>query len=372
MSDRFERLISESLAIEAQEAQEAGAVGFMARALTQATMPHKATHETEFTRRNGLFTLSMISRNHIGLPYGSIPRLLLSWMTTESVRTRSPILELGPSLSAFMAELDLVPTGGRWGTITRLREQMRRLFSCTVSCDYADESMEVEQGYRITKSYRLWWDVKSPTQLPLWKSTVTLSTDFFEEVVERPVPVDMRALKALKRSPLALDIYCWLTYRMSYLRKPTEIPWAALQMQFGSEYALDEQGLRNFKKKFLHHLRAVHVLYPEAHVEEGERVLLLKPSRPHVATRKPPALPFLKNPPEPQPLLLPLPIYEDQDGPHLRTATYEMAREAAPRWDVYELERQWREWIAKKGIPKKPDAAFVAFCRKKYAREGGR
>ncbi len=34
------------------------------------------------------------------------------------------------------------------------------------------------------------------------------------------VPIDLRALNALKGSPLALDIYSWLTYRMSYLRKP--------------------------------------------------------------------------------------------------------------------------------------------------------
>jgi len=64
-----------------------------------------------------------------------------------------------------------------------------------------------------------------------------------------------------------------------------------------------------------------------------------------------------------------LPIYEGNTGPHLRTSTYEIARKAAPGWDVYELERQWREWIEKKGIPQKPDAAFIAFCRKKAARE---
>ena len=51
------KLITEALAIEAEEAKQAGAVGFMARALTQATMPHKATPGNEFTRRNGLFTL---------------------------------------------------------------------------------------------------------------------------------------------------------------------------------------------------------------------------------------------------------------------------------------------------------------------------
>ncbi|MGH8305788.1 MAG: replication protein RepA, partial [Steroidobacteraceae bacterium] len=56
-----------------------------------------------------------------------------------------------------------------------------------------------------------------------------------------PVPIDMRAMKALKRSPLALDIYFWLTYRLSYLRHARVIPWAALQLQFGSSYGTDGQ-----------------------------------------------------------------------------------------------------------------------------------
>ncbi len=53
--------------------------------------------------------------------------------------------------------------------------------------------------------------------------------------------------------------------------------------------------------------------------------------------------------------------------PPLPTWTYEKAREAAPRYDVYALEREWREWCRGK---QKPDngypAAFVGFCRKKY------
>ena len=366
MRDDLEKLFREALAIEAQEAKQAGAVGFMARALTQATMPHKATSGTEFTRQNGFFTLSMISRNHIGLPYGSYPRLLLSWLTTEAVRTKSPILELGPSLSAFMAELGLARRGGERGDITRFRNQTLRLFCSTVSCRYEDKTHNAGGHLNIVDAYSLWWNPKTPDQMPLWKSTVTLGNRFFNEIIDRPVPIDMRALKALKRSPLALDIYCWLTYRLSYLRKPTEIPWPALQMQFGADYGRE----RDFKAAFLQHLRAVNVLYPEANVEEGERGLLLKPSKPHVAQR-PPALPRLKNPPAPEPLLLPLPIHEHEGntGPHLRTVTYEHAKRAAPGWDVYELERQWREWIDKKGPPQKPDAAFIAFCRNKFARE---
>jgi hypothetical protein len=66
MGDKLGKLIAESMAIEAEEAKQAGAVGFMARALTQATMPHKATPGCEFKRRNGSFSLTMLSRSDIG------------------------------------------------------------------------------------------------------------------------------------------------------------------------------------------------------------------------------------------------------------------------------------------------------------------
>jgi len=362
----LDNLIKQALIIEAEEAMQAGTVGFIARALTQATMPHRITSDNEFTRKNGYFTLTLMSPRQVGLPYGSIPRLLVSWVTTEAVRTKSPILELGPSLSAFMAELGLTPTGGRWGSITRLRDQMTRLFASSVTCIYDDNDKTGIFGVKMVKEARLWWIPKGPDESPLWKSTLTLGTDFYDEVVKNPVPVDMRALKALKRSPMALDIYCWLTYRMSYLSKPIEIPWAALKTQFGADYTRT----RGFKEAFLHHLRAILTIYPEANVEDGERGLLLKPSKPHVA-HLPPTLPRLKNPPVSEPLLLPLAIHERHERyeePLLQTSTFERARKAAPGWDVYELERQWREWIAKKVPPQKPDAAFVAFCRKKASK----
>ena len=37
-----DKLFAESMAIEAEDAKQAGTVGFIARVLTQATMPHKA------------------------------------------------------------------------------------------------------------------------------------------------------------------------------------------------------------------------------------------------------------------------------------------------------------------------------------------
>ena len=66
-----ERLINDALAIESESALEAGALGFMARAMVQATLPHKKVDGNEFERRNGNFTLSLlapVSYTHLTLP----------------------------------------------------------------------------------------------------------------------------------------------------------------------------------------------------------------------------------------------------------------------------------------------------------------
>lgn len=273
------KLITECLAIEAEAAKEAGAVGFMARALVQATMPHKQVDGAEFVRSNGAFTMALLSPSHVGLPYGSIPRLLVAWVTTQAVRTGERELVLGDNLSQFMRELDMMPTGGRWGTVTRLKDQMRRLFASSVTCTYDSGDRFAIDSVRVVDSARLWWDPKNPEQAALWDSTLTLGERFFEEIIQRPVPIDLRALKALRRSPMALDIYCWLTYRMSYLKRPSVLPWEALQAQFGADYTLTRQ----FKAAFLKHLKAVALVYPEARLEVLDHGLELRPSPPHVA-----------------------------------------------------------------------------------------
>ncbi len=287
----LDRLITDALAIEAQDAKEAGALGYMARALVQATLPHSKPDSHEFERRNGAFTLVMLAPSKIGLPYGVIPRLMMAWMTTEAVRTKQRELVLGESMSEFMGQLDMLPTGGRWGSITRLRDQSRRLFTTSVSCFFEGENAAGESGFRIADRHLLWWDPQSPNQKSLFNSTVMLSERFYEEVRTSPVPIDMRAMKALKKSPLALDIYFWLTYRLSYLRQARVIPWAALQMQFGASYGADARGLRDFKRAFLRELKKVSILYPKAKVSEDDNGLFLQPSATHITLR-----PRLDNP----------------------------------------------------------------------------
>jgi hypothetical protein len=84
-------------------------------------------------------------------------------------------------------------------------------------------------------------------------------------------------LRAL-RSPFALDIYVWLTYRMSYLQRPSQISWPVLSRQFGSEYG----DLRHFRAAFLRHARSILLHYPGARMAATSTSLTLYPSPTHV------------------------------------------------------------------------------------------
>jgi hypothetical protein len=275
--------IAEALAIEQEAAQRAGALAYMAADLVQASLPHSNQATNEFTRRNGNLVLTILAHSSIGLPYGIIPRLLLAWISTEAVKTRQKTLFLGDSLADFIRKVNLgTATGGKNGSITRLREQMKRLFSASIKCFYEDDKHFRHKNLDIIADSDLWWCPIDPGQIALFKSTITLTHEFFTAIIANPVPVDIRVLGAL-RSPMAIDIYCWLTHRMSYLSKNAQIPWELLQMQFGADYANTKSGRQGFRRNFNAQMLNVLNFYPEAKVEQCDKGIILKPSKPHIA-----------------------------------------------------------------------------------------
>ena len=116
-------------------------LGFMGRLMTLCSLPHaNPGNRFQYKRVNGSYTLYMIAGGGDKLPFGSLSRLLLAWVSTEAVRTRSRELFLGSSLSEFMRKLDVVPvSGGSRGERTRLRNQIRRLFNAHIQLAYEDE-----------------------------------------------------------------------------------------------------------------------------------------------------------------------------------------------------------------------------------------
>lgn len=289
-------VIDTHLAIEAEDAKSAGSLGFMARALIIATMPYKDPRTEVFKRQNGDFRLRIIAGYEGGIPYGIYPRLLMSWVSTEAVRKQTPVIQLGDCLRAFLHDvMDLRSTGGGpRGSGSRVAEQMKRLFGSLITAHYTGTQQQrgfLLRNVLIAEELQLddavltgLWTPQQAHEAGRWQSHVRLSSGFFEECINNPVPIDLRAYKALRGSPLAMDIYTWLTYRMSYTqRRSRPIRWEPLMLQFGSDYGTETaQAVRDFKKAFLKALKLVLVVYPDACVEVRDVGVVLLPSRPHV------------------------------------------------------------------------------------------
>lgn len=273
LTESQKKLVEASVGIfEATPASKDAA--FITRELVLASLPHSNPGDRPvWTRRNGNVTLAIQPGVNIqtgksyGYPYGIIPRLLLFWITTEALRSQSRRLELGSSLNGFMTDLGLSPYtgGGKRSDATRLRDQMERLFRSRFSLERLHDD-----GTRVGKSWLdmqvapqgdLWWSVRAPDQATLWGSWIELGDMFYAAITSAPVPVDMRALRALKRSPLALDLYAWLTfqaYRAHQSGQPRFESWSQLHSHMGGEYA----DVDNFRKKAKAALVKIRGVYP--------------------------------------------------------------------------------------------------------------
>ena len=261
-------------------------LGFMARLLALCSLPRtNPGNRKEYKRVNGPYTLYMNAVGGCKLPFGNLPRLLLAWVCTEAVRTQSRELVLGRSLSKFMRTLGINSTsGGVRGEQTRLRNQMKRLFGCTVSLLYQDEHGEAAVNSVMARRTEFWWNERKPDQPSLWESKIELGEDLFYEIISHPVPIDMNTLTAMKRSPLGLDLYLWLVYRTFPLRAPLRLTWKQLYQQFGAHPAKssDKVTVQAFRRKVLRELIKIKMAWPELNYTTAPGLLILHPSTPAI------------------------------------------------------------------------------------------
>lgn len=290
MSNSLRRKISESKAaarIHERGALDAGEIFFQNGVLVQATLPHSNPGSiVAYERSNGAASLYIqpgVEKvagkwRSVGYPYGSYPRLVLLWMATEVIREGSRRVTFGDSLSGFMRELGLIPSGGRWGSITRLRDQMKRLFSAKIGIQYNDAGGFVHDAALLASHVELWWEPSKPDQAALWDSHVMLTEDFYQAMLHQPVPGDMRVLREIKQSALALDLYCWLTYRVSRLEEPLTLSWQQVHDQFGADY----KNAKSFAQQARKELTRLSKLWQGLRYETPRGRLRLYPGEPHV------------------------------------------------------------------------------------------
>jgi hypothetical protein len=283
---RVQDMINAHLAIEEEDAKASGNLGFMARALVMATLPHRSREEPLYRRVNGDYTLTMMTGHPNGLPYGRLARILTIWVTTEVARTKNNEIFLGDRLADYLRELGLQSGGGKRGNNTRLREQMASLFSSVINCSFNGTTADGKHKQWALRNVMVadafdWWEPQDEDDAGSWHSKVIITDRFAQECITNPIPIDWRAIKPL-RSPLAIDMYVTLTHRFSYLRRKTTIPWISLMNQLGSDFARNPQGIRDFRRAVERELKNVMYLYTQAKVEVTRDGLVLSPSQTHI------------------------------------------------------------------------------------------
>jgi len=277
-------------------ADKAGELAFVSRILVQAFLPHSDPKDIGWSRVNGNFSLSVksgIGRDkkgkffHYGVPYGTLPRLLLAWMNSEAISNKQneknehpQVIWLGRSLSDFLEKIGVHRTGGPRGGITRFKKQAEKLFYAEISVTgpgiYQGKNGTRHNDMKVSDGQFFFWDAGNPEQTSLWNSCIKLSDPFYNLLVNTPVPMDWRILKGIKQSPMALDLYMWLTHRMSYLNKPVSIKWETLQQQLGA----DIENLHHFREQVRKHIKKIKAYWPELKIDADKSdALYLYPTR---------------------------------------------------------------------------------------------
>jgi hypothetical protein len=279
-ADKLERqCVETAFAVMSDEQQR---IGIMHAGFAMTALPHKAIDETIWVRQGNNIKLRLESGMDaddkvVGLPFGAIARIILLYLQTEAVKTKSREIELGRSMNHWLTTMG-IDNGGK--TYRLVREQSRRLSLCRLTFyRVTDESTIITNGSFVRDAIL---PSRDTNQLQFWREAVRLDEGFFQSLIDHPLPVREAAIREIGHRSMALDIYVWLAYRLHQLSKPTAITWKALHDQFGGGY----QHVRQFKAKFKEPLALALAAYPEAILEASDAGLKLFPSAPPVPERR--------------------------------------------------------------------------------------
>ncbi len=214
----------------------------------------------------------------------------------------------------------------------RFRESLRRLSGTRIETNIKTGKVRIEKGFGLIDS---WEAVKEDTSGRVIAVEIELSKWLYNAILSNELLTISPDYFNL-RKPIERRIY-EIARKHCGDQELFKIGLEKLQLKVGSSSALWE-----FRRSIREIVADNHLPDYEITLSDDDNVTFTNRAKKHYAAIRQTGFILLK--PE----------------------TYEKARAAAPGWDVHALEQQWREWIAKKKEPpKRPDSAFVAFCRKK-------
>ena len=262
-------------------------MAFTHAVLCQVGLPRSKVNAREFYRQSGEMWINVqagwLDEGHgpvaQPVPYGAMPRLALAMISTLAIRHKTREIPIGDSAAQFLKLMGMDDQKNRY---VKLREQIHALAACRLQIGYRGRTFS---GQPIDQ-FDAWIGNTDTGQKALWPGAIVLSEHYHNELVEHGVPLDKRALVALKGSALALDVYTWLAHRLYRIQgRPVTLYWKSLRQQFAQESRSKDVD-RDFKKAFLPALKQALTVYPEAKVKLVKGGLLLIASPPPIPRKR--------------------------------------------------------------------------------------
>ena len=291
---------------------------FLHSALCAMSLPTKRPKdETKpIVREDGKYALAINPRpvlqnangksvmRSLGVPYGAYPRVALIYLLSQAVLKQSRDVYLGRNFTEWMRRLgyQTVSYGPR-GTANLMREQVDRLLACEWQIRWdgteADDNAFAVRDVKISNEYAGTLDKNGA-----FAREIRMSEAFYSHLIDHAVPLNEIAVRELKGTPTALDLYTYLAYRLPRIdsNKGQVISWDQLAKHLGNE-----ADNKRFRQTVRETMQLVSAVYPNANVDLSGRTVVLHPS--------------------------PAPLERKLVGTHLRLIGSEPAK--APRSSVY-------------------------------------
>lgn len=286
----------------AQELLQAQDVGYTSKLFVQALFPYRNpdSNERKITTAEG--TISVYSPN--GLPFGKYPRLIMAYIITRAVANAGRLKEgkvdyeearripLGHSMSHFLQAIGVTGrgTGGANGNLSKIREQLLRLASSSITVQSDDGIHARGRNTQILEDWNLWFDPRDPNQSSFMKSELVLTPQFFKHIAEAPIPIDLNVLRELNK-PRSMDIYIWLTVKQYWLAKNNReaytFTWDMIAANFATKQLHSNDARKNFRKEIKKAILELTTAWPNAGITANTDGVTVTRTAPSVQQKPP-------------------------------------------------------------------------------------
>jgi hypothetical protein len=123
----------------------------------------------------------------VGLPFGPKCRLVLMHINQRALVTESSTVEVEDTLSKFVRKALNLDAHGR--NIRVVKDQLARLSASSIRLGVVRDGHALTVNSQIVTAFDVWFP-KDDRQRVLWPSTIQLSQEYFQSLINHAVPLD--------------------------------------------------------------------------------------------------------------------------------------------------------------------------------------